>query len=50
MVFFLAAHLPLYLYPFLKTKGKTAALHLLRLSTLKVIGELIKVPGDLLFH
>ncbi|RWR97340.1 cell differentiation protein RCD1 [Cinnamomum micranthum f. kanehirae] len=39
---YIQAHLPLYLYPFLKTKDKTPALHQLRFSSLKVIVELIK--------
>jgi CCR4-NOT transcription complex subunit 9 len=40
---FLAAHLPLYLYPFLNTVSKTRPFEYLRLTSLGVIGALAKV-------
>ena len=40
---FLAAHIPLYLYPFLQTVSKTRPFEYLRLTSLGVIGALVKV-------
>lgn len=37
------AHLPLYLYPFLNTTSKTRPFEYLRLTSLGVIGALVKV-------
>ncbi|KAI5068221.1 hypothetical protein GOP47_0016566 [Adiantum capillus-veneris] len=41
--FFLNAHIPLYLYPFLNTISKTRPFEYLRLTSLGVIGALVKV-------
>ena len=38
-----AAHLPLFLYPFLSTNSKTRPFEYLRLTSLGVIGALVKV-------
>lgn len=40
-----AAHIPLYLYPFLNTTSKTKPFEYLRLTSLGVIGALVKVPS-----
>lgn len=40
---FLAAHVPLYLYPFLNTQSKSRPFEYLRLTSLGVIGALVKV-------
>ncbi|KAG8491070.1 hypothetical protein CXB51_014215 [Gossypium anomalum] len=40
---FLNAHIPLYLYPFLNTTSKSRPLEYLRLTSLGVIGALVKV-------
>ena len=40
---FIAAHVPLYLYPFLATVSKTRPFEYLRLTSLGVIGALVKV-------
>lgn len=40
---FLAAHIPLYLYPFLNTVNKSKPFEYLRLTSLGVIGALVKV-------
>ncbi|KAK9798583.1 hypothetical protein WJX73_003500 [Symbiochloris irregularis] len=40
---FLAAHVPLFLYPFLNTTSKTRPFEYLRLTSLGVIGALVKV-------
>ncbi|ERN08602.1 cell differentiation protein RCD1 homolog [Amborella trichopoda] len=40
---FLSAHIPLYLYPFLNTTSKTRPFEYLRLTSLGVIGALVKV-------
>lgn len=40
---FLQAHIPLYLYPFLHTVSKTRPFEYLRLTSLGVIGALVKV-------
>ncbi|XP_043689351.1 CCR4-NOT transcription complex subunit 9-like [Telopea speciosissima] len=40
---FLNAHIPVYLYPFLDTKDATRPLEYLRLTSLGVIGALVKV-------
>ena len=37
-----AAHIPLYLYPFLNTVSKTRPFEYLRLTSLGVIGALVK--------
>ncbi|CAI5974297.1 unnamed protein product [Closterium sp. NIES-64] len=42
-VLFLNAHIPLYLYPFLNTVSKTRPFEYLRLTSLGVIGALVKV-------
>ncbi|XP_074590136.1 uncharacterized protein LOC141846044 [Curcuma longa] len=42
-VHFLEAHIPLYLYPFLNTTSKTRPFEFLRLTSLGVIGALVKV-------
>jgi CCR4-NOT transcription complex subunit 9 len=39
---FLQAHLPLFLYPFLNTTSKTRPFEYLRLTSLGVIGALVK--------
>ena len=41
--FLLAAHIPLFLYPFLHTVSKTRPFEYLRLTSLGVIGALVKV-------
>ncbi|KAL7529570.1 hypothetical protein ACHAWF_003030, partial [Thalassiosira exigua] len=40
---FLAAHVPLYLYPFLNTQSKSRPFEYLRLTSLGVIGALVKM-------
>ena len=40
---FLKAHIPLYLYPFLNTATKTRPFEYLRLTSLGVIGALVKM-------
>lgn len=40
---FLLAHVPLFLYPFLHTVSKTRPFEYLRLTSLGVIGALVKV-------
>eukprot|EP00884_Botryococcus_braunii_P002973 jgi/Botrbrau1/12677/Bobra.67_1s0041.1 len=40
---FLAAHVPLFLYPFLNTSSRTRPFEYLRLTSLGVIGALVKV-------
>ena len=40
---FLSAHIPLYLYPFLNTTSKTRPFEYLRLTSLGVIGALVKI-------
>ena len=42
-LFFLNAHIPLFLYPFLNTVSKTRPFEYLRLTSLGVIGALVKV-------
>lgn len=39
----LIAHIPLFLYPFLNTTSKTRPFEYLRLTSLGVIGALVKV-------
>ena len=39
----IAAHVPLFLYPFLNTTSKTRPFEYLRLTSLGVIGALVKV-------
>jgi len=40
---FLSAHIPLYLYPFLNTQSKSRPFEYLRLTSLGVIGALVKI-------
>ncbi|KAL3791099.1 hypothetical protein HJC23_012084 [Cyclotella cryptica] len=40
---FLSAHVPLYLYPFLNTQSKSRPFEYLRLTSLGVIGALVKI-------
>ena len=47
---FLQAHVPLFLYPFLHTVSKTRPFEYLRLTSLGVIGALVKVSDMLLSH
>lgn len=47
---FLQAHIPLYLYPFLHTISKTRPFEYLRLTSLGVIGALVKVSQIQKFH
>lgn len=42
-----AAHIPLFLYPFLNTTSKTRPFEYLRLTSLGVIGALVKVCGQM---
>ena len=44
---FLQAHIPLFLYPFLHTSSKTRPFEYLRLTSLGVIGALVKVSKNL---
>ena len=44
---FLLAHIPLYLYPFLHTVSKTRPFEYLRLTSLGVIGALVKVLAEM---
>ena len=50
----LLAHIPLFLYPFLNTTSKTRPFEYLRLTSLGVIGALVKVeytlPRPVVFH
>ena len=39
----MTAHIPLFLYPFLNTTSKTRPFEYLRLTSLGVIGALVKV-------
>ncbi|KAK4745795.1 hypothetical protein SAY87_012107 [Trapa incisa] len=43
---FLNAHIPLYLYPFLNTSSKSRPFEYLRLTSLGVIGALVKFDGS----
>lgn len=43
LVWLCAAHIPLYLYPFLNTVSKNRPFEYLRLTSLGVIGALVKV-------
>ncbi|OVA03415.1 Rcd1 [Macleaya cordata] len=43
---FLKAHIPLYLYPFINTTSKTRPFEYLRLTSLGVIGALLKVDDS----
>ncbi len=46
---FLNAHIPLYLYPFLNTVSKNRPFEYLRLTSLGVIGALVKIDdGDVI--
>lgn len=40
-----AAHIPLFLYPFLNTQSKTRPFEYLRLTSLGVIGALVKASA-----
>ena len=42
-----AAHVPLFLYPFLNTTSKTRPFEYLRLTSLGVIGALVKVTSQI---
>ena len=44
---FCTAHIPLFLYPFLHTVSKTRPFEYLRLTSLGVIGALVKVCTSL---
>eukprot|EP00727_Mastigamoeba_balamuthi_P014000 m51a1_g9222 putative cell differentiation protein rcd1 homolog (385) ;mRNA; f:64563-66159 len=44
--FFLSAHIPLFLYPFLNTVSKTRPFEYLRLTSLGVIGALVKADDS----
>ena len=46
---FLVAHIPLYLYPFLHTVSKTRPFEYLRLTSLGVIGALVKTDEQVFF-
>lgn len=50
--FSFAAHIPLYLYPFLNTTSKSRPFEYLRLTSLGVIGALVKVlcSADVAFY
>lgn len=41
-IFYVTAHIPLFLYPFLNTTSKTRPFEYLRLTSLGVIGALVK--------
>ena len=43
---FLAAHVPLYLYPFLNTVSKNRPFEYLRLTSLGVVGALVKMDDS----
>lgn len=45
LVSYCAAHVPLFLYPFLNTSSKTRPFEYLRLTSLGVIGALVKVTA-----
>ncbi|WOK94766.1 cell differentiation protein [Canna indica] len=45
-ILFLNAHIPLYLYPFLNTTNKTRPFEYLRLTSLGVIGALVKMDDS----
>ncbi|KAE9458264.1 hypothetical protein C3L33_09833, partial [Rhododendron williamsianum] len=47
---FLNAHIPLYLYPFLNTTSKSRPFEYLRLTSLGVIGALVKVLHPAFFN
>lgn len=46
---FLNANVPLFLYPFLNTTSKTRPFEYLRLTSLGVIGALVKVSPQAMF-
>lgn len=46
---YLLAHIPLFLYPFLNTSTKSKPFENLRVSSLGVIGALVKVKHFLTF-
>ncbi|KAF9589722.1 hypothetical protein IFM89_027997 [Coptis chinensis] len=48
IVLFFAAHIPVYLYPFLNTTSMEKSFEFLRLTSLGVIGALVKVLPDTL--
>lgn len=47
---FLQAHVPLFLYPFLNTASKTRPFEYLRLTSLGVIGALVKVDDTMVIN
>lgn len=47
---FLNAHIPLYLYPFLNTQSKNRQFEYLRLTSLGVIGALVKHDDESVIH
>jgi CCR4-NOT transcription complex subunit 9 len=47
---FLNAHIPLYLYPFLNTQSKNRQFEYLRLTSLGVIGALVKMDDEAVIH
>lgn len=47
---FLNAHIPLYLYPFLNTQSKNRQFEYLRLTSLGVIGALVKMDDESVIH
>merc|ERR1719445_229007 len=47
---FLSAHVPLYLYPFLNTQSKNRPFEYLRLTSLGVIGALVKMDDADVIH
>ena len=47
---FLNAHIPLYLYPFLNTQSKNRQFEYLRLTSLGVIGALVKMDDEPVIH
>jgi len=47
---FLSAHIPLYLYPFLNTQSKSRPFEYLRLTSLGVIGALVKMDDTEVIH
>lgn len=49
LILHVVAHVPLFLYPFLNTTSKTRPFEYLRLTSLGVIGALVKV-GPISLH
>ena len=48
--FLFSAHIPLFLYPFLHTVSKTRPFEYLRLTSLGVIGALVKVRNFIILY